>query len=160
MPRQPSPRLPSQVDPVSDRRRAKKYSSQRTLGLPRWGWVILLIGLTGLFTILGMFQPPDLERLRAQAEDAVQSHDWGSALALWRQINKSPQASAETLLAEGRASLVLGLAGQAEQALRRAITINPKEIDAWLLLLKILRLEDRLVELDHLGWTADLCCHA
>jgi thioredoxin-like negative regulator of GroEL len=59
-----------------------------------------------------------------------------------------------THLGEGRACLALGRAAQAERALRKAIAVSPGESEAWLLLLQIMRVEDRPVETFVLGWDA------
>ena len=101
-----------------------------------------------------LLRPPDSGRLRAQAEAAAQAGDWPRALDLWRQLNATSGATSATLLGESRACLARGLAGQAERALRRAVAADPADTEAWLLLLKILRVEDRLLDAFRLGWTA------
>ena len=48
----------------------------------------------------------------------------------------------------------LGRATQAELSLHRAINADPSNPEPWRLLLEILRVEDRTLEAQHLGWVA------
>jgi tetratricopeptide (TPR) repeat protein len=57
-------------------------------------------------------------------------------------------------LGEARACLALGKAAQAEHSLRRAVAAEPAAAEPWRLLLEILRVEDRPLEAEHLGWEA------
>jgi tetratricopeptide (TPR) repeat protein len=91
-------------------------------------------------------------RMRAKAEAAVLAGDWNTALRSWRAVNATEAARGITHLAEARACLALDLAAQAEQSLRRAIAADPTELEAWRLLLQILRAEDRTLEAQKLGW--------
>lgn len=101
---------------------------------------------------MGSRRAPDPARLQAAAEAAAREGDWKRSLGLWRQVNAGPGATAATLVAESRACLVLGLAGQAEQALRDAVAKDPAEAEAYLPLLKIMRVEDRFVDALRVGW--------
>src|SRR5271157_2196040 len=80
--------------------------------------------------------------------------DWATSLELWRRINTTVGATSTTYLGEGRACLALGRAAQAERALRKAAAAAPSESEAWLLLLEVLRVEDRPVDAFTLGWKA------
>jgi tetratricopeptide (TPR) repeat protein len=126
----------------------------RWLGFPPWAWGLALAGGLGLLMLLRMFGPVDRVQLRAQAEAAEQAKDWATALRLWRRINDTPWATGMTHLGEGRACLALGLAADAERALRKSLAAMPGQADAWLLMLQIMRLEDRTVDAFDLGWRA------
>ena len=65
---------------------------------------------------------------------------------------RPPGASSH--LEEARACLALGRAAQAELSLHRAITADPSDLEPWRLLLEILRVEDRTLEAQHVGWEA------
>jgi thioredoxin-like negative regulator of GroEL len=108
----------------------------------------------GLVLLIKYLSLENGDRLRMQAESASRAGDWGKALGLWRRINAGSGATGATHLGEGRASLALGLAAQAERALRKAAVAAPGEPEAWLLLLKIFRVEDRPLEAFQLGWEA------
>jgi tetratricopeptide (TPR) repeat protein len=114
----------------------------------------MLAGGFGLLTLLWMVGPVDRVQLRAQAEAAEQAKDWATALRLWRRINAGAGATGMTHLGEGRACLALGRAGDAERALRKSIEAIPGQVDAWLLILEIMRVEDRTVDAFDLGWRA------
>jgi tetratricopeptide (TPR) repeat protein len=101
-----------------------------------------------------MLGPVDRVQLRAQAEAAEQAKDWATALRLWRRINETPGATGMTYLGEGQACLALGRADDAERALRKSVAKSPGQADAWLLMLKIMRVEDRTVDAFELGWSA------
>jgi thioredoxin-like negative regulator of GroEL len=98
------------------------------------------------------FRAGDAAHLQTQAEAAAHGGNWPRALALWRQVNATPSATGATYLGESRACLAQGLAGQAERALRKASAAAPAETEAWLLLLEILRVEDRPIEAFRVGW--------
>jgi tetratricopeptide (TPR) repeat protein len=95
-----------------------------------------------------------IARLRAKAEESAQAGDWTTALAFWQRINATSRATGSTYLGEGLANLELGRAAQAERAFRKAVAVAPAELDAWLRLLGILRVEDRQVDASEVGWTA------
>jgi tetratricopeptide (TPR) repeat protein len=105
-------------------------------------------------SIISFLRPTDPRSLRAQAETAAQEGNLAKAITLWQKLNSTSNATASTLLSESRACLVQGLAAQAERSLHRAVAADPTEIESWLLLLKILRVEDRLLDALHFGWTA------
>jgi tetratricopeptide (TPR) repeat protein len=83
---------------------------------------------------------------KARAEAAVKAKDWETALALWRKVNASAEASGEAFFQEGRACLALGRAAQAEDVLRRAVAAEPEDARAWQLLAMIYRFEDRQID--------------
>lgn len=94
------------------------------------------------------------ERLRVRAEEAARAGDWATALRCWRAVNQTRRARGRTYLAEARACLALDRAGQAERALRRAIAADPADPEPWRLVLELLRVEDRSLEAQRLGWEA------
>ena len=57
-------------------------------------------------------------------------------------------------LEEGTAHLAAGRAAQAERALRKAARVDPGNVRPWVLVLEILRVEDRRLEAMKLGWEA------
>jgi predicted Zn-dependent protease len=123
----------------------------------RWRWV--LAGSGGLAVLLalvlaggGLSESP--ARLRARAESAARAGDWAAALRAWRSLNATGAARGATHLAEARACLALGRAAQAERSLRRAIAADPADPEPWRYLLQILRVEDRTLEAQELGWQA------
>lgn len=93
-------------------------------------------------------------RWRAKAEAAERAGAWAEALAAWREVNASGLARGSTLIAEARAALALGRAGQAESALRRATERDPANPEPWRLWLEILRVEDRPIDALRVGWAA------
>ena len=112
----------------------------------------MVVGLVAVVSALGFWlSRGDRRRLKLQAEAAVEAKDWDQALSLWRRINASPEAGGPSFLQEGRACLALGRAGQAEDALRKAVTAAPEEVQAWLLLAIIQRVEDRQIDALNLG---------
>jgi len=117
-------------------------------------WVLVLAGAGGVLLLLQLLGGEDVTRLQVRAEAAAQAGDWTTALGLWRRINTTAGATSRTYLGEGRACLALGRAAQAERALRKAASAAPTESAAWLLLLEVLRVEDRLVDAFTLGWQA------
>jgi tetratricopeptide (TPR) repeat protein len=92
--------------------------------------------------------------LLARAEAATRAGDWPKALATWRQVNASPRARGSTHLAEARAALALGRAGEAEQALVRALEADPTNPEPWRLRLELLRVEDDPLRAQEIGWAA------
>jgi hypothetical protein len=114
---------------------------------------MMLVVVSASVTILAQYRGGgDSVRLRAQAEAAANGGNWPMALSLWRQLNATSGGSGSTHLGEGRACLAQGLAAQAEVALREAIAYEPTEVEPWLLLLEVLRVEDRPVDAFRLGW--------
>ncbi len=93
-------------------------------------------------------------RLRAQAEAAVRAGDWSGALAAWHALNATPDATGATLVAEARAALALGRAGEAEELLARAVKAEPDNPEPWRLQLEILRVENRPLDAMAVGWAA------
>jgi tetratricopeptide (TPR) repeat protein len=93
-------------------------------------------------------------QLRNRAEVAARAGDWAAALAYWRAFNATASASSATYLSEARAALALGRAAQAERSLQRASAADPSDLAPWQLLLKILRIEDRALEAEQVGWKA------
>ena len=61
-------------------------------------------------------------------------------------------ARGATHLAEARAAPGDGIRRQAEQSLRRAIAADPADPEPWKLLLEILRVEDRTLDAQEVGW--------
>jgi len=93
-------------------------------------------------------------QLWARAEAAARDHDWNTALRSWRAINATGAATSVTHIGEARACLALGRAAQAEHSLRRAIDVDPVDSEPWRLLLEVLRVEDRTIDAQRLGWEA------
>ena len=93
-------------------------------------------------------------RLHSRAEAAARAGDWILALKHWRVLNATKAANGPTQLGEARACLALGRAMQAERSLRKSIEADPRDPEAWRLLLEILRVEDRTLEASHIGWEA------
>jgi predicted Zn-dependent protease len=116
----------------------------------------MLAGLSVLVVLAAMAQrfSGSPARLRAEAERAARANDWAGALRAWRAFNATSQARGATHLAEARAALALGAAGQAERSLRRAVAADPADPEPWRLLLEILRVEDRTFEAQQAGWEA------
>jgi tetratricopeptide (TPR) repeat protein len=93
-------------------------------------------------------------RLLSRARAATDASDWRTALGYWRALNTTKAARGVTYLEEAKACLALGFAAQAEHSLRRAIAADPTDSEPWRLLLEILRVEDRTLEILHIGWEA------
>lgn len=111
------------------------------------------LGLVGLVVwALGRSEPPMQTRLRADA--AAQRQDWPEAERLWAAVNRTDAADARSFLGEARAALALGRAAVAERALRASLQRDPAAPEPWLILLELLRLEDRGVEALSLGLQA------
>ncbi|APW61571.1 tetratricopeptide repeat protein [Paludisphaera borealis] len=125
-----------------------------------WRWrgrdvTIAVVGLVAIVSALGfLLARGDRRSLKVRAEAAVEAKDWESALALWRRVNASPEATGATLLQEGRACLAIGKAAQAEDALRKAVAAQPENLQGWLFLAGIYRVEDRQLDVMNLGWKA------
>ncbi len=117
-------------------------------------WVGMIVGVVGVLVLWRMMGGEDLARLRSQADAAARRGDWNTAAEHYRRINTGGGAASTTYLGEGRACLALGRAAQAERALRKAVAAGPSEPAAWLLLLEVLRVEDRQIDAFTLGWKA------
>lgn len=89
---------------------------------------------------------------RAQA--AAYAGDWTLARSIWESINATRGATAASYHGEAKACLSLGLAARAEQLLRKAVALDPTDVESWRLLLQILRVESRIVDSQRLGWRA------
>jgi tetratricopeptide (TPR) repeat protein len=94
------------------------------------------------------------QNLFSKAEAAARTGDWTAAQRYWRAINGTSAARSASHLGEARACLALGQAAQAELSLHRAISADPSEPESWRLLLEILRVEDRTLDAQRLGWQA------
>jgi Flp pilus assembly protein TadD len=129
--------------------RASATSSRKRL---KWILTGLSI-LVALATVAQLFSRSP-SRLRAEAERAAQAGDWSEALKAWRAFNATSAAQGATHLAEARAALALGYAGQAEQSLRKAIAADPADPEAWKLLLEILWVEDRVLDAQQVVWAS------
>jgi tetratricopeptide (TPR) repeat protein len=118
-----------------------------------WLFVALGIMLLGLFVAWMSWAVMDSpEQLVSRAEAASRSGNWALALRYWRMVNATTAAGSTTYLQEARACLALSRAAQAERSLRRAIADDASGSEPWRLLLEILRVEDRRVEAQRLGW--------
>jgi len=107
-----------------------------------------------LIVLFGWLVAESPARLRTRAEAATRSGDWNGALRYWRAVNATKAAQSITYLEEARACLALGLAAKAEHTLHQAITADPAEPEPWVLLLKILRIEDRSFQALQVTWKA------
>ncbi len=154
MPRRSSPRSPSRSGSPSRRSGPEEAVSGHWRRLSLRAWVLVLAGVVGVLLLLRLLGGEDVARLQGRAEAAAQTSDWATALELWRRINTTVGATSTTYLGEGRACLALGRAAQAERALRKAAAAAPSESEAWLLLLEVMRVEDRPVDAFTLGWKA------
>jgi thioredoxin-like negative regulator of GroEL len=114
--------------------------------------VLAIAGAGGLLVGVSHLVSQDVVQMQSQAEALARDGNWTAALGFWRQINTSARASAASYLGEGKACLGLGRATQAERALRKAIEAAPGETTACLLLLEILRVEDRPLDAFALPW--------
>jgi tetratricopeptide (TPR) repeat protein len=120
-----------------------------------WPSAMAALSVVALFLLLELSRrliADSPEQLTTRAEAAARASDWITALRLWRSVNTTKAARSATHLAEARACLALGRASQAERSLRQAITADPTDPEAWRLLLEILRVEDRALEAQRLGW--------
>ena len=90
----------------------------------------------------------------AEAEAAGRAGDWAGAAARWEAFHRANRGRGSTRMAEARAALKAGRAAQAERALRRAVDLTPDDPEPWRLWLDLLRVEDRAVEAQSVGWRA------
>ena len=117
----------------------------------RWGVVLLVLGAL-LALALFMRALSSGPRLRAQALAAQDAGDWQTALEAWNAYNQTDaHADAGSLLQEARAALALNQVVPARLALQHATRREPADPRSWLLLLELLRLEDRPLEALQLG---------
>jgi tetratricopeptide (TPR) repeat protein len=114
------------------------------------GGLLLVLALISL----GVWMANSTGRLRNRAEAAAQAGDWTTALSSWRALNATGAATGTTYLNEARAALALGRAVQAERSLQQAVAVDPSDVTPWRLLLQILRVEDRSLESEKIGWQA------
>ncbi|WP_165225283.1 tetratricopeptide repeat protein [Aquisphaera insulae] len=147
----PSPSSPkssaTKAATTAARSGARWWKSRRAiLGAVAAGGLLLALALFLVFVL-----PADTKRRRAGAEALAKAGDWKAAREAWREINRSPRPDAASYLGEARACLAQGLAGQAEGLLRRAAMADPAAAEPWLLLLEILRVEDRPAEALEIG---------
>ena len=132
-------------------------NSVASSGHSRRLWLVAaLTGITAslLLVLISWLASDSLTVLRNKAEAAAHAGDWGTALRYWQLINASTTAQGSSYLGEARACLALGQAVQAESALRRAISADPSDPEAWQLLLQTMFIEDRTLEAQRLGWEA------
>jgi tetratricopeptide (TPR) repeat protein len=158
MPRRPAGRSRSRPQaPAAPKPAASRPGAVRSIVRGRLRWVlagVVGVAVVGLLVLVGRLLPESPARLRAEAESAARAGDWATALRVWRKLNATSAATGATHLGEARACLAMGRAAQAERSLRRAIAVDPAEPEAWKLLLEILRVEDRALEAQDLGWEA------
>lgn len=94
------------------------------------------------------------ERAVKYAEEAARSGKHERALEAWRAVNRGDRPRPAYLKAEARAALALGRAAEAESTLRRATEFDPEDPEAWRLRLERLRVLDRPLEAQEIGWKA------
>ena len=113
----------------------------------------------GLLALVSWMAVDSSKLLFSKAEDAARMGDWAAAQRYWRAINRTPAAKSASHLGEAKACLALGQAGQAEHSLQQAVRTDPSEPESWRLLLEILRVEDRTLDVQHIGWEAFTAVH-
>jgi Flp pilus assembly protein TadD len=123
-------------------------------GRNHWRWTLSGLSILVALAAIARLYSGTPSRLRAEAERAARANDWAGALRAWRALNATGAARGATHLAEARAALAMGYAGQAEQSLRRSVAADPADPEPWRLLLEILRVEDRTLEAQQMGWEA------
>jgi tetratricopeptide (TPR) repeat protein len=158
MPRRPASQVRAKSTDTSPKAGANS-SSSKLKDRSKQGWWWILAGLSGLTALIVLvwvsgWTLESATRLRTSAESAARDGDWNTALRSWQAINGTAAASSATYLGESRAHLALGQAAQAELSLRRAIDADPADPEPWQLLLEVLRVEDRTIEAQRLGWVA------
>jgi Flp pilus assembly protein TadD len=121
-------------------------------GRNHWKWMLTGLSILVALAAIARLYSGAPSRLRAEAERAERANDRAGALRAWRAFNATSAARGATHLAEARAALALGFAGQAERSLRRSVAADPANREAWKLLLEILRVEDRALEAQEVVW--------
>ena len=79
---------------------------------------------------------------------------WPAVSSAWRSWNTTDRERGAAFLAEARAAIALGRAGDAERALARSSSLEPSDPEPWRLRLELLRVEDRGVDAQRVGWEA------
>jgi Flp pilus assembly protein TadD len=125
----------------------------------RWAGLVAVIAVMVVAVVAWWIWPVDPARLRAVAEAASRAGRWPEARDAWRAVNASGRATPASRLAEAKACLALGMASQAEEALRQAVAEgaaagSPADPEPWRLLLEIYRVEDRLLDASKAAWEA------
>ena len=151
MPRRPSARSRTRVEEQPE---PEESAPAGHPGWIRWGWVLTGLAILVALAAIARLSSGSPSRLRAEAERAARAEDWAGALRAWRAFNASSAATGATHLAEARAALAMGYAGQAERSLRRSVAADPIDPEPWRLLLEVLRVEDRTAEAQEAGWEA------
>jgi tetratricopeptide (TPR) repeat protein len=98
--------------------------------------------------------PESALAIRIKAEAAADAGDWLRALEFWREANRGSAGDARSYLAEAKACLALGRAGQAERALAEASRHDPRDPEPWLIRQEIARVENRQSDALALSWQA------
>ena len=115
--------------------------------LPAWAWILVVAGGVGLVLLIRFLGLGDGDRLRMRAEATGRAGDWSQSLRLWRRINAGSGATAATYLGRGSGLPGAGAGGPGRtRACGGRSRPRPGEPEAWLLVLKILRVEDRPLE--------------
>ena len=115
---------------------------------------VALVGIAGVLLGFRLLGGDELTAMRSRAEAAAQVGDWTTALELCRKINASGGATSSTHLARAeRAWRLVGPPRPKPRSARR-LPLHPRSPTAWLLLLEVLRVEDRLIDAFTLGWKA------
>jgi tetratricopeptide (TPR) repeat protein len=120
-------------------------------------WLLAALGgavCLGLLALVNWMAIDSSKLLFGKAEDAARMGDWAAAQRYWRAINRTSAAKSASYLGEAKACLALGQAEQAEHSLHLAIRTDPSEPESWRLLLEILRVEDRTLDAQRIGWQA------
>ncbi len=95
-------------------------------------------------------RPAPSRRLHALFAGAAVSLALIVLAILWLRPPRAP----ESAMNEARKALENGQAARAERALMRTIQLEPGDPEPWLLLLELLRVEDRQIEAQEIGWNA------
>jgi tetratricopeptide (TPR) repeat protein len=151
--------MPRRPSPPSVRRNARKPRRAGAGAGRRVGVIVVAVAaaVTVGMGVIGAgwwWQVSRAARWRGRAEASAQVGDWPAALTAWRAFNATNQAQSATHLAEAKSALALGRAAQAERALERAIAADRSNAEPWRLRLELLRVEDRALEAQAVGWEA------
>jgi thioredoxin-like negative regulator of GroEL len=115
-------------------------------------WPVIPLGVLGA-ALAWSWAADKPRRLRARAEAEMAAADWPAALRDWLAVNRvAPDARSH--VGEARTCLALHRAAQAEQALVNANHADPADPEPWLARLEILRVEDRPIDAQRVGWEA------